>query len=303
MPATLLGFKGLALDVGLLFRAKRNLQIATDSAALAGAIDYLYNGSVSSAQSAAQAAAVKNGLTAESGGPRIAVNVPPTMGPNAGSAGFVEVIVTELSLTSFLGMASGSNSVNIGARAVAGSPGPSADCVYVLDPTSSDAMDLQGSFNVSANQCGVIVDSNASDALEFTGPGGTLTPASVSVAGGDSGQTGDSTPTPITGAAPVSDPLRITGPTPTNGECTSTNPTTTTLTGTIAGPFLGNLERHEAGVSLRIHLDRSGSRAFDVHSGLPPKLQWPITGLCARAAQAHSGDCGRAAPVGFSHSE
>ncbi len=38
-----LGFMALAIDAGLLFRAKRNLQIAADAAATAGALDWKYN--------------------------------------------------------------------------------------------------------------------------------------------------------------------------------------------------------------------------------------------------------------------
>ena len=48
--AVLLGFMSLAIDVGLLFRAKRNVQIAADAAAIAGALDYKYNNSISSAK-------------------------------------------------------------------------------------------------------------------------------------------------------------------------------------------------------------------------------------------------------------
>jgi hypothetical protein len=246
----LMGFAGLAMDVGLLFRAKRNLQIVADSAAVAAALDYLYNNSASSAQSAALASAAANGIVPATGGPHITVNTPPASGPNAGVAGFIEVIISDPSPTFFLGMVSHSSSVGVTARAVAGSPGPSADCVYILDPTASDAMELQGSFTVTANKCGVVVDSNSSDALQFTGAGGTLVAGSVSVVGGDGGQTGDSTPTPITGAAPVSDPLRIAGPTPTNGECSSTDTTTTTLTGTITGPGPGNSVCYTQAMSL-----------------------------------------------------
>jgi uncharacterized membrane protein len=59
----LVGFVALATDVGVLFRAKRNMQIAADAAATAAALDYLYNGSVSSAKTAGQAAATANGVT------------------------------------------------------------------------------------------------------------------------------------------------------------------------------------------------------------------------------------------------
>jgi len=251
----LMGFAGLAMDVGLLFRAKRNLQIVADSAAVAASLDYLYNNSASSAQSAAFASAATNGIVNATGGPHIAVNTPPASGPNAGVAGFIEVIITEPSPTVFLGMVSSHpGSVTIAARAVAGSPGPSADCVYVLDPTASGAMTLQGSFNVSANHCGVVVDSNSSDALQFTGSGGTLIAGSVSVVGGDGGAIGDSTPTPITASSPVSDPLENSYPSPANGvansECSSVDTTTTTLTGTIIGPGQSNSVCYTQAMSL-----------------------------------------------------
>ena len=41
----LMGFMALATDVGMLFWNRRNMQIAADAAAIAGALDYLYNGS------------------------------------------------------------------------------------------------------------------------------------------------------------------------------------------------------------------------------------------------------------------
>jgi uncharacterized membrane protein len=61
--AVLMGFMALAIDVGVLFRARRNMQIAADSAATAAALNYLYYGSVPSAKAAAIAAAAANGVT------------------------------------------------------------------------------------------------------------------------------------------------------------------------------------------------------------------------------------------------
>ncbi len=90
----LIGFAALATDVGVLFRAKRNMQIAADAAATAAALDYLYNGSVSSAKTAGQAAAAANGVTNGSGGATVVINDPPASGPNAGTSGFFEAIVT-----------------------------------------------------------------------------------------------------------------------------------------------------------------------------------------------------------------
>ncbi len=243
----LMGFVALAVDVGLLFRAQRNLQTAADAAAIAGALDYLYNNSAATATTAANSASTSNGFINGTGGVVVTVSAPAADGPNAGVAGFVEVVITQPNPTIFMStfsMLFGGNNfstVNVSARAVAGSPGASNSCVYILDPTASDAMDLQGSFDVSAPKCGVIVDSNSPTALNFTGGGGTLTAGSVSVVGGDSGHTSDSTPTPVTGATPVNDPLNITGPNTTNGGCTTgtggNTSAATSVTGTVtAGP-------------------------------------------------------------------
>jgi hypothetical protein len=85
--------------------------------------------------------------------------------------------------------------------------------------TASDTIHLQGSFNVDAPGCSVMDDSRAADALVFTGAGGTLTAGSVGVVGGATGATGDSTPAPQTGVAPVSDPLASSIHPPTYGGC------------------------------------------------------------------------------------
>src|ERR1700722_19670100 len=79
--AALIGFLALAVDVGGLFRDKRNLQIAADGAAMAAALDYLYYGSTTSAQAAGQAAATANGVTNGTGGAVVTVNGPPLNGP------------------------------------------------------------------------------------------------------------------------------------------------------------------------------------------------------------------------------
>lgn len=242
----LLACVAMAVDIGMMFRAKRTIQTAADAAAFAGALDYLYKGSTTSAIAAGKAASSANGYTDGTNGVGVTINPPPLNGPNAGAAGYVEAIITAPNSTVFMSRFFG-GSFTTGARAVAGAPEPSTACVIVLNPTASDAMELQGSFTVTAANCGVVVDSNSSDALDFTGAGGSLTAGSVSVVGGDGGQVGDSSPAPVTGASPVSDPLQLTGPTPTNGGCTAggdgfsgetgtTNTTTTTLTGAVPGP-------------------------------------------------------------------
>ena len=255
----LLAFMGFAIDSGMLFRSRRQMQIAADSAALAAATSFKHTGSVSSARSAGQSAGVVDGVPSTA---NVTINCPPASGPNTGGGGgcngYFEAIVNEPSPTFFMRYFNLGN-VTVAARAVAGTPGVSNACVIVTNPSASDAMELQGSFTVSAANCGIIVDSTDPDALQFTGGGGSLTAGSVAVAGGDGGQTGDSTPAPVTHAAPMSDPISLTGPTPSNGGCSasgdgfagsngvnssgvtgsesgSTDSTTTSLTGTVAGP-------------------------------------------------------------------
>ncbi len=59
----LLGFMAIAINVGLLFNARRKLQNAVDAAATSGAIDYMFNGSQTSATAAATAALHANGFS------------------------------------------------------------------------------------------------------------------------------------------------------------------------------------------------------------------------------------------------
>jgi hypothetical protein len=231
------GFLALSVDVGLLFRAKRNLQIAADAAATAGALDFYYNASDASSRAAAQAAATANGVTNGQNGVAVTVNTPPANGPNSGTLGDVEVIVSQPNPTVFMKIFK-FDSVSVAARAVAGTPLPSKTCVYVLSPTGANAMELSGSFDVSVSHCGVVVDSSDPDALQFAGTSGYLSASSVAVVGGDGGQTSDSSPIPITGAAPVSNPLNISGPVPPGG-CATTSPATS-LTGSFTGPGTGN---------------------------------------------------------------
>jgi hypothetical protein len=231
----LLGFAAIATDVGLMFRQKRLLQIAADSAAIAGALEIHFG--TASVTSAAQAAAAQNGFTNGSGGVTVAVNNPPSLGLHAPNANAVEVIISQSQPTlfmNFLGIASMTPTV----RAVAvNGAATSTNCVLVTSPNGSPAMNLQGSFDVTAPNCGVVVNSSDPNALHFTGAGGTLSAGSVGVVGGDSGQTGDSTPAPIQHIVPVSDPLGYLAPSfPAATGCTAGG----TLTGNVpAGCYSG----------------------------------------------------------------
>ena len=198
----LAGFMAMALDVSLLFRARRNAQIAADAAATAAALNYYYNMSVSTAQAVGKSASSSNGITDGTKGATVVVNMPPQSGPNTAYTSFAEAIVTQPNPTYFMSLF-GFNSVNIVARAVAGSPAASKACNFVTNPTAPDALDLQGAYLISGGTvngimqpaCGTYVASIDPSAIKVTGSGGTVDASFIATAGGASGNT---SPTGVT---------------------------------------------------------------------------------------------------------
>ena len=217
----LLAFMGLAIDAGLLFRARRNTQMAADAAAIAAALDYKYNGSTTSAQTAGQTAATANGITNGTGGATVTINIPPKYGPYAGDSGFVEATVVDPSPTTFMNLFTHSNSMKVGARAVAGS-GSNVGCVWTLARSGTD-VSLTGSGAIDAVNCDIYDDSsNASSALTLTGSG-SIAAKEVGIVGGYTlTGSGSITPNPVTGLAPAADPLAgMAAPSIPTGTCSS----------------------------------------------------------------------------------
>lgn len=201
----LLGFMALAIDVGLLFRARRNVQIAADAAATAGALDYFNTSSSSSAHAAAQNASTANGITNGAGGAVVTVINPVTSGPHTGSD-VVEVDITQPNPTYFMRIF-GFNSVNVAAKAVAGSsPGP---CIYLMNTTGSD-LNLTGSATIEgvasdgktpATGCGIYSNSDVS----VSGNSNLVNMAYVAAAGTITG-TQNTNPAPVITNAPQEKP-------------------------------------------------------------------------------------------------
>ena len=247
----LLGFVAMATDVGLLFRSRRNVQIAADAAAIAGAVDYLYNGSSSSAIAAGKAASSSNGITDGTSGAVVSISIPPADGPNAGSAGFIEVIVSRPSKTIFMGMF-GLTTMTVKARAVAGTPTNGQACIWIM-ATSGTAFDLQGKYDIEAPGCGIYVNSPSANALNVTGNGGTLNAKFLDVVGSSTSVHATSPTAPSLNAAPRKSPWgNLPGPTEANGGCTTIDKTTTTITGNVSGsaPGLNNGICYQKAVTL-----------------------------------------------------
>lgn len=215
----LLGFLALATDVGTLFRARRQLQIAADAGATAAAMDLMYGNTTTQATTDAKDATAADGAVDGTGGTVVTVNIKPQNGFHT-SVGYAEVLITQPNPTFFLRLF-GRNTMTIGTRAVAGSPGFATNCIFLMDPTDYD-FKVQGSFKLNAPGCGVYVNSkNSQSVLSASGAGGGLTidsPYVTTVGGGPSSLGG----APIfTYAAPESPPnLQSTGFG--SSDCTST---------------------------------------------------------------------------------
>ena len=214
----LFGFMALAVDVGILFRARRNIQIAADAGAVAAAVAYKYNiglgNAIASAraQSAGLAATSANGyangtvVRFPTGTDTVSVTVDPTAvdGPNIGRAGFAEVTVSAPNPTYFMSLFR-YNGIKVGARAVAGR-GTTENCVYILG-TAGTGFTNSGTINLgnsATTRCGLIDNSGYSNS-------GTVNALSIGVVGGVSSR-GSGTPAPAAGIAPSGDPLNLSTP-------------------------------------------------------------------------------------------
>ena len=261
----LLGFMALGVDMGLVFRAHRNLQIAADAAATAAALDYFYNsstgatGRIAAAKTVGTNAANANNVSTANGA-TITINdgnEGTITTPWHNSSGYFEAVLTEPAPTAFMA-AFGFSTMTVKARAVAGTPnGVNKSCVYVLNPTGNlgpgggggngngngggngngnggndSTVFLQGSFDLNAPNCGITIDGTASDTLYYNGAGGSTSAAWIAVVGGAGGNSSSYTPQPVK-TAPVSDPFNAYS-VPTAADC-SGQPVAT-ATGNIGSP-------------------------------------------------------------------
>lgn len=250
----LMGFAGLAIDMGMLRYEKRLQQTAADAAAIAGANNLAFEGS-SSVVCAGQNASATNGFADTSGGGGctngtvstcaasgaavgtvcVQVNNPPASGPHAGAANadkYVEVLVSAVHQTYFMRVF-GVTKEPVTARAVAtgltGGPNTS-NCMYTLgDPAKEIGVDPYGHTTLNATTCGIVDNGN----FNPTGNALTVNACSFNVSGANTGNNSGNVycnsqgMTPDYGSPTQQDPFanKLTAPTvgssPINGCCSS----------------------------------------------------------------------------------
>lgn len=152
----LIGFVGLAVDVGNIEVGRRQAQSAADAAAIAGAQELFGGNGTTVAHTAAQDSATQNGFRNGVNSVTVTVNTPPLAGPNQGNANAVEVIIARTQPTFFMALV-GAPTTTIGARAV-GALSSSPICVQVTGPVG-EGIDIDGGFILNAPTCSVAINS------------------------------------------------------------------------------------------------------------------------------------------------
>jgi len=193
----------------------------------------------------------------------VTVNIPPANGPNAGNAAFVEAIVSKPKSTIFMGIF-GYRSMTLNARAVAGTPTYGKACIWLM-ANSGTALDVQGSYDIEAQDCGAYVNSSSSNALKVTGAGGTMNTMFLDVVGNSTSVHATAPTAPTLNAAPRKNPWgNLTGPNPNSGTgCDSVVTTANlTLTGTITGPGAGHTICYTKAVTLSNVTIGSGTLSY-----------------------------------------
>ncbi len=210
----LLGFAGLAVEVGEWYTIHTKLQTAADAGALAGAWVLKAGGGSAKAIAVAKEAIAKNPVTPDS----ITINAPPTSGSYSGNNDSVQVVLSKQELPLFAELFNVS-ALNIGAQAVAKMQPSSSACLLALDPSSDPAtVDLNGNANVQFGNCSMAANSsNPNDAILING-NATFTGQSIVTVGNyeTNGNVSINLTDPAqTGASPVPDPfanLNVTSP-------------------------------------------------------------------------------------------
>jgi hypothetical protein len=225
----IVGMIAVVTDFSFLQHQRNMMQTAADSAAMAGSEELSYGDQVV----AGKADAATNGYTDGASSVTVAINNPPSAGPNAANSAYVEAIVTKPEPTYFLRVL-GVSTISVSARAVA-YEGNGPNCIYVLNPTASGAFSANGNVTVSSG-CGLMVDSSSSSGLSVVG-NVTITAPTIGVVGNYTATGGASlAPTPKIGVIAASDPLAYV-PAPTVGSCAHNNFRLTGTSGSVSSPY------------------------------------------------------------------
>ena len=221
--ATLMGFGGMAADVGYWRYQERQQQSATDAAAIGGAQQLLRASCPNNglATSAAQQDAADNSFT-NGGSVSVVVNNPPSAGAFNGDQCAVMVQITTSNVPVFLTRLSGRSFMTTSTKAIARIVNDNNSCIFLLSSGS------QTNFNgatVNAPGCSIAMNGTAN----FNGA--RITAAHIGYAGSTPNENGATFPMASPAAMPpVADPCpeilgcaALASGAPSTGNCISFN--------------------------------------------------------------------------------
>ncbi len=272
MGIFLCGVLGLAIDVGQLYAQRQMAQAAADSAAQAGIMS-IFNGTNTTSShpfgtgSPPIATSVctptdlrtpcvyarYNGFGGTSAD-TVTLSFPTTVsGVTLGSGSVPALAVTvqrqvKTGLTRFIPGAPVATTIT--AKATSGLVGMvSPNCIYVLSPTGTNAFLVNNGATVTANGCGIMVNSSNTVAATVTG-GSVVTASAINVTGGVVVSGGSTvTPAAATGASTGADPFASV-PAPVFGTCDYNNFSKGFGTWTITpGVYCGGISLHNGAVT------------------------------------------------------
>jgi Flp pilus assembly protein TadG len=246
---------GLVIDGSILLTERRHAQNVADSAALSAVMDLMQNKGILQARASALEYAKNQGYTNDGTTSTVTVNIPPLSGPHLADPDFVEVLVSYRQKTSFIQAYSGTNTSQVGARAVAGivRAEPNVNALVALAPSGDGALTIRGSGTLTVTGAPVQANSDSPKAMLIMGTalgqgqgwlvkGGWGSVAYTPLGAGGSGSGPLFTPPPTTGAAPIADPLRNMAPPSANGMASYSAVSVTTGTTTISpGIYTGGI--------------------------------------------------------------
>lgn len=175
---TVLGTTALAIDVGVWYLQRSELQSIADAVASSAALEFSYGNTYGIQEALADAALTGVDV---SGITEISVNRPPLAGAYAGDNGAVEVELATPGTIFFAGFVF-DDSFNVAARAVATTTIFDDACMVGLDQTAPQAIRASGNLTVDMD-CGIASNSNDADSVWVNGNVNLNVP-SLTTAGG-----------------------------------------------------------------------------------------------------------------------
>lgn len=279
----LLGFVGLATDVGLMLRQRRIAQTVADSAAIAATTESLFEGSPSSVTTgmytAASHDATMNGFTPgtsnaalnSANGLTLTLRVTPTISGYSGS-GLVQATANFATPTIFMNLF-GIHSLNVSSTAIASDLLDSDGCFNVQngENLANPAATMGGSSELFGHNCGVTINGNLSMAGHANINAKFVTVSGTISEGGSASITGPSSQN----APPTSDPLS-------KLQQTANQPTINTTAKTCTAPSgtgMSCIYNYNSG-NLSGTLQSNTMYVFDsnVNGGNGPSITGSVTG-------------------------